>query len=253
MDRLSNLLSRFGVRANLFYDGDLCGSASYDGAERRGYIHLLQAGSVTLLGPDRKDLQLTRPSLIFMPRPAKHQLFAGESDGAKLLCASMEFEGGIDNPLSASLPDCLVLALDDLPMLADTGGNTGSQSATVVVRALALREITPKDAIKVFLKEFQVSLMLAIVLGLLSWGKVQFLSRHVDLPAGFTLCKVGVAIALALGMQVVSATIIGALLPLGAAKMKWDPAIVASPALTTIVDITGLLIYFHTAKLLLGI
>lgn len=92
MDRLSNLLSRFGVRANLFYDGDLCGSASYDGAERRGYIHLLQAGSVTLLGPDRKDLQLTRPSLIFMPRPAKHQLFAGESDGAKLLCASMEFE-----------------------------------------------------------------------------------------------------------------------------------------------------------------
>lgn len=61
MDRLSNLLSRFGVRANLFYDGDLCGSASYDGAERRGYIHLLQAGSVTLLGPDRKDLQLTRP------------------------------------------------------------------------------------------------------------------------------------------------------------------------------------------------
>lgn len=69
MDRLSNLLSRFGVRANLFYDGDLCGSASYDGAERRGYIHLLQAGSVTLLGPDRKDLQLTRPSLILCHAP----------------------------------------------------------------------------------------------------------------------------------------------------------------------------------------
>ena len=120
MDRLSNLLSRFGVRANLFFDGDLCGLASYDGAERRGYIHLLQAGSVTLLNPDRKDLQVTRPSLIFMPRPAKHQLFAAESDGARLLCASMEFEGGIDNPLSASFPDFLVLALDDLPMLADT-------------------------------------------------------------------------------------------------------------------------------------
>ncbi|HON51230.1 MAG TPA: magnesium transporter [Candidatus Sumerlaeota bacterium] len=160
--------------------------------------------------------------------------------------------GFIIHRFQATLMNMLILALY-MPMLADTGGNTGSQSATVVVRALALREITPKDAIKVFLKEFQVSLMLAIVLGLLSWGKVQFLSRHVDLPAGFTLCKVGVAIALALGMQVVSATIIGALLPLGAAKMKWDPAIVASPALTTIVDITGLLIYFHTAKLLLGI
>ena len=77
MDRLSNLLSRFGVRANLFYDGDLCGSASYDGAERRGYIHLLQAGSVTLLGPDRKDLQLTRPSLIFYATPRQASIVCG--------------------------------------------------------------------------------------------------------------------------------------------------------------------------------
>lgn len=120
MDRLSTLLSQFGVRANLFYNGKLCGLASYDGAERRGYIHLLQAGSVTLLGPDRKGLLLTRPSLIFMPRPSRHQLLASESEGAQLLCASMEFGGGVDNPLSASLPDCLVLSLDELPMLADT-------------------------------------------------------------------------------------------------------------------------------------
>ncbi|SDH91022.1 AraC family transcriptional regulator [Pseudomonas abietaniphila] len=120
MDRLSTLLSQFGVRANLFYSGKLCGLSTYDGAEGRGYIHLLQAGSVTLLGPDRKDLLLIRPSLIFMPRPSRHQLFAGESEGAQLLCATMEFEGGVDNPVSASLPDCLVLSLDELPMLADT-------------------------------------------------------------------------------------------------------------------------------------
>uniref|UniRef100_A0A7C2AYB0 AraC family transcriptional regulator n=1 Tax=Pseudomonas graminis TaxID=158627 RepID=A0A7C2AYB0_9PSED len=120
MDRLSALLSQFGVRANLFYSGKLCGLASYDGAAGSGYIHLLEAGSVTLLGPDRKDLLLIRPSLIFMPRPSRHQLFAGESEGARLLCASMAFEGGVDNPLSASLPDCLVLSLDELPMLADT-------------------------------------------------------------------------------------------------------------------------------------
>ncbi len=120
MDRLSTLFSQFGVRANLFYNGRLCGLASYDGAQGRGYVHLLQAGSVTLLGADRKDLLLTRPSLIFMPRPSRHQLFANESEGAQLLCASMEFEGGIDNPLAASLPDYLVLSLDELPMLADT-------------------------------------------------------------------------------------------------------------------------------------
>ncbi len=76
MDRLLNLLSRFGVRANLFYDGDLCGSASYDGAERRGYIHLLQAGSVTLLGPDRKDLQLTR-QLDFYATPRQASIVCG--------------------------------------------------------------------------------------------------------------------------------------------------------------------------------
>lgn len=120
MDRLSTLLSQFGVRANLFYSGKLCGLASYDGAEGCGYVHLLQAGSVTLRGSDRKELLLVRPSLIFMPRPSRHQLFAGESEGAQLLCATMEFEGGVDNPLSASLPDCLVLSLDELPMLADT-------------------------------------------------------------------------------------------------------------------------------------
>jgi hypothetical protein len=108
------------VCAQSFYNGKLCGLASYDGAERCGYIHLLQAGSVTLLGPDRNDFRLTLPSLIFMPRPSRHQLFADDSEGAQLLCASMEFEGGIDNPLSASLPDCLVLPLDELPMLADT-------------------------------------------------------------------------------------------------------------------------------------
>lgn len=65
MDRLSTLLSQFGVRANLFYNGKLCGMALCDGADQRGHIQLLQAGSVTLLGPDRKDLLLTQPSLIF--------------------------------------------------------------------------------------------------------------------------------------------------------------------------------------------
>ncbi|MBW2050589.1 MAG: magnesium transporter [Deltaproteobacteria bacterium] len=90
-----------------------------------------------------------------------------------------------------------------MPMLADTGGNTGSQSATLIVRALAVREISPGDILRVLWKEFKVGLPMAFLLA--------------------------------------------------AAKMKFDPAVVASPALTTIVDITGLFIYFTTAKLLLGI
>ncbi len=160
--------------------------------------------------------------------------------------------GLIIHSYEATLVHMLVLALY-MPMVADTGGNTGSQSATVVVRALALREISPRDVFRVMGKELKIAILLAAILGVLSWGKVMFLSHGSDLPAGFSLAKIGAAIGIALGLQVVSATVIGALLPLGAAKMKWDPAVVASPALTTIVDITGLLIYFMTAKLLLGI
>jgi magnesium transporter len=116
-----------------------------------------------------------------------------------------------------------------------------------------LREISPKDVFKVLFKEFKIAMLLAVILGVFSWGKVMFLSQGSEIPAGFSLTKIGAAIAIALDLQVVTATLIGALLPLGVAKMKLDPAVVASPALTTIVDITGLLIYFITAKLLLGV
>jgi len=160
--------------------------------------------------------------------------------------------GMIIQSYEATLMHMLILALY-MPMLADTGGNTGSQSATVVVRALALKEVVPRDVIKVMGKELQISLLLAAVLGILSWGKVMFISMGATIPAGFSLSKIGFAIAVALSIQVVTSTLIGALLPLAAAKMKFDPAVVASPALTTIVDITGLLIYFSTAKMMLGI
>jgi magnesium transporter len=140
-----------------------------------------------------------------------------------------------------------------MPMLADTGGNTGCQSATLVVRALALRELRPRDVISVLLKELRVSLLLAAVLAVVAFGRVLLFGAGSTTAVECSLVKIGFAVSVALGLQVVSATLIGAVLPLGAARMKWDPAVVASPALTTIVDITGLLIYFTTAKVLLGI
>jgi magnesium transporter len=140
-----------------------------------------------------------------------------------------------------------------MPMLADTGGNTGSQAATLVVRALALNEVSPRDILRILYREFGVALMLALLLGAIAFGRVYFFGGGSTLPDSYSLVRIALAISLALGFQVVTSTLIGALLPLGAAKMKWDPAVVASPALTTIVDITGLLIYFSIAKLLLGI
>ncbi len=140
-----------------------------------------------------------------------------------------------------------------MPMLADTGGNTGSQSATLVVRALALDEIHPRDFLRVLFKELKVSVLLALVLAVVAFGRVLVFGGKSAMPQGYSLAWIGMAISIALGLQVISATLIGAILPLLAAKLKWDPAVVASPALTTIVDITGLLLFFGTAKLLLSI
>ncbi|MCF8106681.1 MAG: magnesium transporter, partial [Desulfohalobiaceae bacterium] len=140
-----------------------------------------------------------------------------------------------------------------MPMLADTGGNTGSQSATLVIRALALNEVSPRDIFKILGKELQVALMLGLLLSVIAFGRVVFFGGGSTGTDSFSLEAIGSAIALALGLQVVTSTLIGALLPMAAARIKLDPAVVASPALTTVVDMTGLLIYFTTVKLMLGI
>lgn len=140
-----------------------------------------------------------------------------------------------------------------MPMLVDTGGNTGSQSATLVVRALALGEVAPRDALRILSKELGVSLVLGAFLAVIAFGRVFLFSDQTALPPGVTPALVGIAVGTALLIQVITSTLIGAFMPLVAARAKLDPAIVASPALTTIVDITGLLIFFTTARLILRI
>ena len=160
--------------------------------------------------------------------------------------------GSVVHSFEDTLMKLMILALY-MPMVADTGGNTGSQTATVVVRALALREIGPKDFFRILFKEIRIALLLGTILAVLSFGKVLFLSQDTYIPPGFSLERIGLAIAVALGLQVVSSAIVGASLPLLAAFLKADPAVVASPALTTVVDVTGLLIYFTSAKYILGL
>ena len=138
-----------------------------------------------------------------------------------------------------------------LPLLADAGGNTGSQAATLVVRALALEEVRLRDVWRVISKEAMVSLMLGLVLGGVAFLRIVLLPG--ELPDGMGAARIASAVALALSLQVVSATMLGAMLPMLAHRFKLDPAVVASPALTTTVDVTGLLIYFGCASLILGI
>lgn len=160
--------------------------------------------------------------------------------------------GMIINEYQSMLESFLILAMY-MPMMAATGGNTGSQAATVVIRALSLGEIEDGDWSKILWKEVKISFMLSLCVATLTYFKIAFLSFHSLLPEGFTMEHIGGVIALAISIQVMTSAVIGAGLPLIVRKLGGDPAVVASPAITTIVDITGLLIYFTTASLILGI
>lgn len=143
-----------------------------------------------------------------------------------------------------SLLDQLIILALYMPMVADTGGNSGSQSATVVIRAMALGQFSPSNWFRVIWKETRVAFLVAICLGVLAFLKVLFLSWETTIPSNFNLFQIAMVIASALSLQVITATMIGAGLPLLVKRLGGDPAVVASPAITTVVDITGLLIYF---------
>jgi magnesium transporter len=140
-----------------------------------------------------------------------------------------------------------------MPMLAASGGNAGSQSTTLVIRSLAVQEIRPKDLLRVLWKELRVGLMLSAILGGTAFLRVMLQGRRgVQMLDAAVIPQIGLAVAVALALQVVTSTLLGACLPIIAARLKLDPAVVASSTLMTVVDITGLLIYFAVAAIMLG-
>jgi len=149
--------------------------------------------------------------------------------------------------------DVLVILALYMPMIADTGGNVGTQSASLVTRALSFGGITIGDAGRVMWRELRVALLVAATLFVFTYLKVFFLSNSAEIPLGLSLNDIGIAIGVALAVQVVSATLIGAVLPVVSVALRQDPAVVSGPALTTIVDLTGLLLYFSITTKLLGI
>ncbi len=160
--------------------------------------------------------------------------------------------GTIIHQYQTILEKFIVLAIY-MPMMTATGGNSGSQSATLVIRALSLGEATLKDWWKIIFKELQISILISVCVATMIFAKISFLSFGSAIPEGFALTTIGLTVATALAFQVVSSAIIGAGLPLIVRRLGGDPAVAASPAITTAVDITGLLIYFTTATLMLGI
>lgn len=120
MDRLSTLLSHFGVSAGTFHSGAFCGTTGFDGDQACGHLHLLQSGELTLKLADERAIELRTPTLIFFPRPYRHRLIASDASDTQLVCASLTFDGGSGNALAAALPDYLVLDLEEMPSMAGT-------------------------------------------------------------------------------------------------------------------------------------
>lgn len=161
-----------------------------------------------------------------------------------ILMISATVTGAIIQGFEDLLQSVVILA-SFIPMLMDTGGNSGSQSSTLIIRGLALGEITTNDIFKVIFKEFKVSIIVASILSVVNFLRLYFLTS-----AGF---MVSLTVCASLFFTVVLAKVVGGILPIISKKLNLDPAIMASPLITTIVDAFALIVYFAFAKLLLGI
>ncbi|MEM1083621.1 MAG: magnesium transporter [Verrucomicrobiota bacterium] len=142
-----------------------------------------------------------------------------------------------------------------LPMVVAAGGNTGGQASTMVIRAMSLGELTEGTALRVIWKEFRLGILLGCFLGVAIAAITAFIlpAFQPELPEGVTFLRFGLTVAIALAAQIATSTVTGALLPLGARAIRLDPAVVAAPAITTVVDVSGMVIYFTIAQALLGL
>lgn len=130
------------------------------------------------------------------------------------------------------------LLVSFIPMLMDTGGNCGSQSSTLIIRGLALGEITFRDIFRIMFKEFRISLLVGTGLSVINGIRILIMYKD---P------KLALVVALSLTATVIMAKLMGCVLPLIAKKLNMDPAVMASPLITTAVDTCSIIIYFYIA------
>ncbi len=161
-----------------------------------------------------------------------------------VLMISGMITGGILGQYEAAFA-AMPLLVTFIPMLTDTGGNAGSQSSTLVIRGMAVGEIQLKDFAKVFWKELRVSMLVGVVL-----SAVNFVRLIITYPGNY---MVALTVALALFVTVMLAKTVGGVLPMAAKLCRADPAIMAAPLITTIVDAISLVVYFRIACALLPI
>ena len=168
-----------------------------------------------------------------------------------ILMISATFTGMIITGFEDALAGSLVLSAF-IPMLMDTGGNSGSQASVTVIRALSLGEIEFKDIFKVMFKEARVSLLCGVTLAAANFAKIMLFDRLVLHNEGITV-EVALVVCLTMVVTIFIAKLVGCTLPMIAKKLGFDPAVMASPFITTIVDAISLIVYFGIATAILHI
>ena len=168
-----------------------------------------------------------------------------------LLMVSATFTGMIITKFEDKL-NALIILTSFIPMLMDTGGNSGGQASVTIIRALSLNEIDMKDIFRVIWKEIRVGLLCGVSLSLVNFVKIWLIDRTLLGNYDITI-PVNLVISLTLVVEIICAKIIGCTLPIIAKKMKFDPAVMSSPFITTIVDAISLLVYFTFATAILHI
>ena len=155
------------------------------------------------------------------------------------LMISATFTGIIIRRYEEVLNSVVILA-SFIPMLMDTGGNAGSQASTLIIRGLALGELQLRDFAKIIWKEFRISLLVGVILSSINFLRLYFFEK-MSLNVSLTVC-------ISMLLIVILAKVIGGVLPLLAKRLKMDPAIMAGPLITTVVDTFALVIYFNIAS-----
>ncbi|MBO4320691.1 MAG: magnesium transporter, partial [Treponema sp.] len=241
-EKVSQMLSKYNFYALPVVDGEnrMVGIIAFDDA-----LEVMEdeaTEDIEIMGgmsPSEKTYLRSTPFDLF-----KHRVI-----WLLLLMVSATFTGmiitGFENALAAQ-----VVLTAFIPMLMDTGGNSGSQSSVTIIRAISLGEVEFRDLPLVIWKEVRTAFLCALALCSVCFLKLMVVDRILLHNTEVTLF-VALVVCIAMAVTVLVAKIIGCTLPLVARKLKLDPAVMASPFITTIVDAISLLVYFQIARLVL--
>ena len=233
-EEVSNLLARYDLLAIPIVDSEdrINGIVTIDDA-----IDVIQEEATEDISKIAGMAPTTKPYL----QTNVFSIFKNRIPWLVILLLSATFTGLIINSYESTLNALSPLLFACIPMLMGTGGNSGSQASVTIIQALATDEVSFKDIFKVIWKEIRVAIITAFILALVCFAKLQLID---NLLFGYEYTiKISVVISLSLFITICAAKIVGACLPLLAKKCHLDPAVVANPFITTIVDVLSLLIF----------